>query len=91
MGTFAKCKFLNTPKGARASAIIYSIIETAKENLLKPYEYLIYLFENYPMLIRVMLLLLTVCCPGLIPCPNTVECLTRIILQMIPDVQVWGI
>jgi hypothetical protein len=31
--------FCNTPNGARSSAIIYSIIETAKENNLKPLEY----------------------------------------------------
>ena len=37
--------FCNTPDGARASAIIYSIIETAKANNLKPYEYLEYIFE----------------------------------------------
>ncbi len=40
--------FSNTPRGANASAIIYSIIETAKENNLKPYNYLIYLFEQLP-------------------------------------------
>ena len=32
--------FCNTPKGAEASSIAYSIIETAKENGLKPFEYL---------------------------------------------------
>jgi hypothetical protein len=31
--------FCNTPKGAKANAIIYSIIETAKENGLNPYAY----------------------------------------------------
>ena len=40
--------FSNTPKGANSSAIIYSIIETAKENGLIPYEYLRYLFEQMP-------------------------------------------
>lgn len=40
--------FSNTPKGARSSAIIYSIIETARENNLKPYNYLVYLFEQLP-------------------------------------------
>lgn len=39
-----------TPRGAKASAIIYSVIETAKENGLKPYEYLKYLFEQLPQL-----------------------------------------
>lgn len=40
--------FSNTPRGARGSAIIYSIIETAKENNLKPYNYLMHLFEQLP-------------------------------------------
>jgi hypothetical protein len=40
--------FANTPRGAEGSAIIYSIIETAKENNLKPYNYLEYLFERLP-------------------------------------------
>ncbi|NLN19485.1 MAG: IS66 family transposase [Firmicutes bacterium] len=30
--------FSNTPRGARTSAVIYSLVETAKENGLKPYE-----------------------------------------------------
>ena len=38
--------FCNTLNGANSSAIIYSIIETAKENSLKPFEYLEFLFEN---------------------------------------------
>jgi transposase len=42
--------FCNTPKGAKASAVIYSIIETAKENGLNPYAYLNYLFEKLPNL-----------------------------------------
>ncbi len=32
--------FANTPRGATASAIIYSIVETAKANALNPYRYL---------------------------------------------------
>jgi len=40
--------FANTPRGAKASAILYSIIETAKENGVNPYEYLIYIFTNAP-------------------------------------------
>lgn len=40
--------FANTPRGAKASAILYSIIETAKENKLNPYEYLTYIFKNAP-------------------------------------------
>lgn len=40
--------FSNTPKGAKASAIIYSIVETAKENGLNPFMYLVYVFEKLP-------------------------------------------
>jgi transposase len=40
--------FANTPRGAKASAILFSIIETAKENGLNPYEYLTYIFKNAP-------------------------------------------
>jgi len=40
--------FANTPAGAKASAIIYSMVETAKENGLHPYAYLTYLFEQLP-------------------------------------------
>ena len=40
--------FSNTPRGAKASAVIYSIVETAKENGLDPFRYLVYLFERLP-------------------------------------------
>jgi len=40
--------FSNTPKGATASATIYSIVETAKENGLVPFEYLKFLLEQLP-------------------------------------------
>ena len=40
--------FSNTPKGAASSATIYSIVETAKENSLNPFEYLKYLFDILP-------------------------------------------
>ena len=42
--------FANTPAGATSSAIIYSIVETAKENGLNPYPYLEYLLESIPNL-----------------------------------------
>jgi len=42
--------FANTPRGARASAILYSIIETAKENWLNPYKYLTHIFKTAPNL-----------------------------------------
>ena len=38
--------FCNTMQGATASARLYSIIETAKSNDLKIYDYLVWLFEN---------------------------------------------
>ena len=34
--------FANTPDGAQSSAVIYSLIETAKENGLDPYRYLVW-------------------------------------------------
>jgi hypothetical protein len=40
--------FANTSNGAMASSVIYSIIETAKENHLKPFEYLVFLLKNIP-------------------------------------------
>ena len=40
--------FANTPLGAKASAVMFSIIETAKENGLNPYEYLLFLFSALP-------------------------------------------
>jgi len=44
--------FANTPRGARVSAVIYSIVETAKENGLNPCAYLKYLFERLPDISR---------------------------------------
>lgn len=38
--------FSNTPRGAKTSAVIYSIVETAKENGLDPYAYLRYALES---------------------------------------------
>jgi transposase len=40
--------FANTPAGARSSALIYSLVETAKENGLNPFTYLTHLFEQLP-------------------------------------------
>ncbi len=42
--------FANVPKGAEASAIIYSLVETAKENSLDPYRYLTWLMHEAPKL-----------------------------------------
>jgi transposase len=41
-------KLIDTVNGAKSSAIIYSIVETAKANNLKPYEYFKYLLEEMP-------------------------------------------
>jgi len=40
--------FCNTASGANASAILYSLIETAKANGLTPFNYLMYLLEELP-------------------------------------------
>ena len=41
-------KSIDTVHGAEASAVIYSLVETAKANNLKIYEYLKYLLEKIP-------------------------------------------
>ncbi|KLU69361.1 MAG: hypothetical protein RHS_4830 [Robinsoniella sp. RHS] len=38
----------DTINGAKTSAIIYSIVETAKANNLKPFDYVQYLLEEIP-------------------------------------------
>jgi len=40
--------FSGTPEGARASAALYSLIETAKGNGLEPYSYLRHIFTKLP-------------------------------------------
>ena len=40
--------FCNTPHGANASTTIYSIVETAKANGLRPFHYLSFLLERLP-------------------------------------------
>jgi transposase len=40
--------FSGTPEGAEASALLYSLIETAKANKLESYAYLRYIFEQLP-------------------------------------------
>ncbi len=39
---------IDTINGAKTSAIIYSIVETAKANNLKPFNYVQYLLEELP-------------------------------------------
>lgn len=40
----------NTPNEARGSAVIFSMIETAKENRLDPYHYLVWVLQSAPNL-----------------------------------------
>jgi len=40
--------FADTPKGATASANLYSLVETAKANRLDPWTYLAHIFEKLP-------------------------------------------
>ena len=42
--------FANTPAGAQASAVIYSLMETAKETGLYPYKYLLWVLREAPKL-----------------------------------------
>ena len=42
--------FANTPSGARSSAILFSIIQTARENGLDPYRYLTWVLKTAPAL-----------------------------------------
>lgn len=42
--------FANTPRGAQSSAVVFSLIETAKENGLDPYRYLTYVLSQAPKL-----------------------------------------
>jgi hypothetical protein len=40
--------FSNTPSGAVASSVMFSIMETAKENGLHPFRYMEFLLETLP-------------------------------------------
>ena len=42
--------FANTARGAMASAIMYSLVETAKENGISPYNYLVWVLKTAPKL-----------------------------------------
>ena len=46
--------FANTPLGAQVSAVICSLIETAKETGLDPFNYLTWVLETAPMLERIV-------------------------------------
>jgi transposase len=41
--------FSGSPRGAHASATLYSLIETARANSIEPYRYLRYLFTKLPL------------------------------------------
>ena len=41
--------FFDQPEGAKAGAILYSLIETAKTNGFEPYQYFCYLFDKLPL------------------------------------------
>lgn len=45
--------FCDTVAGARASANLYSLIETCKANSIEPYNYLVELFRQLPLAITV--------------------------------------
>ena len=40
--------FSNTPRGAKSSAVLYSLVESAKDNGLNVYNYLRFLFSKLP-------------------------------------------
>lgn len=40
--------FMNTSRGARSSAVIYSLVNSAKLNKLKPFNYFNYILEILP-------------------------------------------
>jgi transposase len=40
--------FANTARGAKASAVMYSLIETAKENGINPYNYIVWVLKSVP-------------------------------------------
>lgn len=40
--------FANTPNGAKSTAVLFSLIETAKEEGLNPYRYLVWVFREAP-------------------------------------------
>ena len=44
----ANWHLIDSVNGARASAVVYSLVESAKANRLKPYEYLKHLLSEMP-------------------------------------------
>ena len=43
---------IDTPRGAEASAVLYSLVETAKANNLRIYDYITYLLQELPKYIH---------------------------------------
>lgn len=43
--------FANTARGAKASAVMYSLVETAKENGISPYDYLVWILKAAPEMV----------------------------------------
>jgi transposase len=69
--------FSGTPEGAEASALLYSLIETAKANKLEPYAYLRYVFDRIPLATTLEdyeALLPWNVTPTQTECPPVVEC-----------------
>ena len=50
MVTISRAEYERFQEQAQASSTIYSLIETAKENGLDPYRYLLWLLQNAPQL-----------------------------------------
>ena len=69
--------FANTPSGARSSAVVFSLIQTAIENGLDPYRYLTYIFRNAPVLFEKTTNWVTLLLPENVPeeCRAKGECI----------------
>ena len=50
MVTISRAEYERFQEQAQASSVIYSLIETAKENGLDPYRYLLWILQNAPQL-----------------------------------------
>ena len=50
MVTISRAEYERFQEQAQASSMIYGLIETAKENGLDPYRYLLWLLQNAPQL-----------------------------------------
>lgn len=65
---------IDTIAGAEASAIIYSIAETAKANNLKPYDYLNIYSQRFQNIWKIMIQVsVRICFLGQISCQRNVE------------------